>query len=243
VYSLACFERYCARLIHGWGGRLGTLKGTPEGNQLLSKMKKISIDDVRMLINHLIGKGYDKRIPARRTEQEVLVSYEVSSELVLLTTNTRICFEEACQFFDGKCEALRGVLETFKLHLRPYLSTTPAKTQLLPESLGPRPVFGFDQLFQILDSDDKTDDDPFEDDYGCIDSDEEAKLYDELDILLDAQERAFAFKGSTNKFLANAFQKIFLRIQELEHGFDLVRCWSTHTTFYLSNFSWLHQES
>ena len=220
--SLDLLGRYCARLIHGWGGRLGTLKNTPDGKQLMAKMKKISIDDVRMLINHLIGKGYDKKIPERRNEQEILVSNEVSSELVLITENTRLRLEEACVFLDSKCESLRSVLETFKLRLRPYLSTTVAKIQGAPESAGVRPVLAFDELFQVLDSDDIIGDDPFEDGCGCIDSDEEAKLYEELDTLLDAQERAFAFKGNNSKFMANAFQKVFLRIQELEHCFELV---------------------
>jgi hypothetical protein len=185
-------------------------------------MKKISIDDVRMLINHLIEKGYDKKIPERRNEQEILVSNEVSSELVLITEYTRTRLEEACRFFESNCESLRSVLKTFKLQLHPCLGTTTTKTHGASETPGVRPVFAFDELFQILESEDRIDDDPFEDCCGCIDSDEEAKLYEELDTLLDAQERAFAFKGNTNKFMANAFQKIFLRIQELEHSFELV---------------------
>jgi hypothetical protein len=57
----------------------------------------------------------------------------------------------------------------------------------------------------------------------AIDSDEEAKLFEELDALMDAQERALAFKGNAHQLMAQAFQKVSRRVVELEAAYDLVR--------------------
>ena len=78
---------------------------------------------------------------------------------------------------------------------------------------------GLDELFDAVDADQTG---SLYEERDCIDSDEEAQLYDELDNLMEAQERAFSFKGNLNKFMANAFQKCFLRLQELEDFFKLV---------------------
>jgi hypothetical protein len=212
--------RYCARLIHGWGGRLGTLKDTPEGKRLLAEMKTVSIDDVRKLINHLIGKGYDKKIPERRSEQDILVSCEVSSEMVLVIESAKKLLQDVCKTIDLKSDILNSVINDFRSRLQPYLNTASSKLQKRTESS----VVDFDSLLQSLDNVGKNAEDLFDDDCGYLDSDEEAKLYDELDNLMEAQERAYAFKGNANKFMANAFQKIFLRVQDLEDSFHLVSC-------------------
>ena len=180
-------------------------------------MKQISIDDVRKLINRLIGKGYDKKIPERRTEQEILVSYEVSSGLVLVATSAKAKLDEACMMIENSSNVLSGLLHDFRINLQPYLSTTPKMSKRTESS-----TLDFDSLFQAFESIDNDEKNEFEVDCGYLDSDEEERLYDELDNLMEAQERAFAFKGNANKFMANAFQKIFLRIQDLEDSFSLV---------------------
>jgi hypothetical protein len=51
------YHLYCAKLIHGWGGRLGPgLAGTPEGEELTRKMETIDIGNVRNLIKRLMAK-------------------------------------------------------------------------------------------------------------------------------------------------------------------------------------------
>ena len=56
----------------------------------------------------------------------------------------------------------------------------------------------------------------------AIDSDEETKLFEELDALMEAQERADAFKGNVHQLMAQTFQKVSRRVVELETAYDLV---------------------
>jgi len=51
------YHMYCAKLIAGWGGELGVLKGTEEGENLLREMDKLSLKEVRSLIKRLIAAG------------------------------------------------------------------------------------------------------------------------------------------------------------------------------------------
>ena len=179
------------------------------------------MDDVRKLINHLIEKGYDKKIPQRRSEQEVLISYEVAAKLVLIVENVKSQLDEASSLIERKIDILNCLISDFRFKLQPYMNTIslPSKSPRRADSLG----LDFDSIFHAFDSIDTDEMVDISIDYGQIDSDEEAKLYDELDNLMEAQERAIAFKGNANKFMANAFQKMFLRIQDLEDSFELVR--------------------
>jgi hypothetical protein len=183
-------------------------------------MKTVSIDDVRKLINHLIGKGYDKKIPERRSEQDILVYGEVSAELVSVIDSAKNLLQDVCKGIDSKSDILNSVINDFRSRLQPYLNSASSKLQKRTESS----VGDLDTLLQSLDNVGKNAEDIFDDDCGYLDSDEEAKLYDELDNLMEAQERAYAFKGNANKFMANAFQRIFLRVQDLEDSFHLVSC-------------------
>ena len=213
-------------MLHSWGGRLGTLKGTPEGQKLLFEMERINIDDIRKLINKLISYGYDKTVPQRLTEQRLLTNLEASSQLVSLVETTKSELSYACETIDDASDILHATLGMIRSDLQPYLTPAwlPCQVGHDPHSdtepLGLSLLVGLDELFEAIDSE-KTctlDDDKVD----WIDSDEEARLYDELDELMEAQERAFAFKGNVTKFMANAFQKCFLRLQEMEDAFKLV---------------------
>ena len=207
--------RYCARLIHGWGGKLGTLKGTDEGRRLMSKMKAVKIDDARALITKLITKGYDKSIPVRRSDQDILVSFDASAKLVKILKDCKADLLEACSGVDSAIQNLICLVECFRTNLEPFIISVSSKGHDVAEN-------EFKGLYNNLQTNDDDSDEPLFNEYGCIDSDEEAQLYYELDCLMEAQERAMAFKGDSKKFMANAFQKLFLRIEEMETAFESV---------------------
>ena len=207
--------RYCARLIHGWGGKLGTLKGTDEGKRLMSEMKKVKIDDARALITKLISKGYDKSIPVRRSDQDILVSFDASAKLVMTLKDCKISLSEACIGVDSAIENLMCLVECFRSNLEPFVVSVSSKGQDLAEN-------EFQGLYHNLQTEADDSDETLFNEYGCIDSDEEAQLYRELDCLMEAQERAMAFKGDSKKFMANAFQKLFMRIEEMGTAFESV---------------------
>ena len=47
-------------------------------------------------------------------------------------------------------------------------------------------------------------------------------LYSVEDALMEAQERALAFRGNAHQLMAQAFQKVSRRVVELETAYDLV---------------------
>ena len=179
-------------------------------------MKKVQIDDARLLINRLIKKGYDKSIPDRRSDQDIRVSYEASAQLVVMTQKCKSSFHDASDRIENISSDLLSLLKSFRRCLEPFITTVPSKARLEGT------LNEFDRLYHNLNLVRIDGESQFDDECGCIDSDEEAQLYEELDNLMEAQERALAFKGDSKKFMANAFQKLFMRIQELEAAFEYV---------------------
>jgi hypothetical protein len=66
------YHRYCAKLLQGWGGELGTFKNTPEGSKFLASLEAISIKSIRQVIRKLIDQGLDKECPDRMDDQQLL---------------------------------------------------------------------------------------------------------------------------------------------------------------------------
>ena len=54
------YHRYCAKLLQGWGGELGTYSNTQEGEDFLDQIEDISIKSIREVIRRLIDQGLDK---------------------------------------------------------------------------------------------------------------------------------------------------------------------------------------
>ena len=48
------YHKYCAKLLQGWGGDLGTFKGTKTGDKFLTELENISIKNIRKVIKRLI---------------------------------------------------------------------------------------------------------------------------------------------------------------------------------------------
>ena len=230
--------RYCAKLIHGWGGRLGTLAGTDEGLRLMQELDQIDINDVRFLIKRLIKGGYDKKIPIRPSEQEILTSLEISFSIV------------------DHLALVREGVHAAKLNLQ--LETAFVQESILDLCSTLNPIFAisksmdddlyaeYNGLFRSGPAISKAmgrhshnqDFDDFDDLYQAIDSDEEAKLFEELDALMEAQERAFLFKGNAHELMAQTFQKVTRRLVELETAYDLVRLRLAIAKFRTQHCSW-----
>jgi hypothetical protein len=221
------WHRYCACLIHSWGGTLGTLNGTAEGEKLFSEMEKHSMLEVRNLVDHLMAKEYDLREPVRQSEQEILQSWEVSLKIIVRLSETREKVMEGSYAVQHAVTSVLEMLRNISATLIPYLSQVPMKGSKQGSDL----ISEFDSLFQALTEaherlemghvtvkGDDADNQMF-----AIDSDEETRLFEELDQLMDAQERAQAFRGNAHKFMANSVQKAFRQISELENAFRLVK--------------------
>jgi hypothetical protein len=208
---------------------MGSLNGTAEGEKLLSEMEKHSMLEVRNLVDNLMAKEYDLREPVRQSEQQNLQNFEASLQIIVRFHQTREKVSEGSHsvqlVITNVLEMLRGVRETFI----PILSKVPMKGS----KDGTEFIVEFDALFRTLNEAQErlehghvmVKGEEIENQMHAIDSDEEARLFEELDQLMDAQERAQAFRGNAHKFMANAVQKAFRHISEMENAFRLVRNW------------------
>jgi hypothetical protein len=222
--SCSCF-RYCAHLIYSWGGILGTLDGTAEGDKLIVEMQTHSMLEVRNLVDHLMAKEYDLREPIRQSEQEFLQNWEVSLKLIVLLHESKEKVMEGCHLVQNTVTSVLDILKNIRSLLIPYLGLVPMKGSKLDF------ISEFDTMYLALTEEHErletrhivVKGEDGDNQIFAIDSDEETRLFEELDQLMDAQERAQAFKGNAHKFMANSVQKVFRQISELENAFRLVR--------------------
>ena len=219
------FRRYCARLIYGWGGKYGPFYDTDDQASLLQEMINTSMSQVREKINFYLSKGYDKRVPIRTQEQCILEYHEASTKLIASLGNNPSVLD-AESFIHDAILKLRNIFGFIGDNIVPYLSAVPLEGVKSGFDLKTE----FSLLLQMV-SDEALYEENHDSDQGycAYDSEEEARLFDELDLLLETQERAEMFRGNSFKFMANSFQKAFLRISELENAFKKV--------FFLFEFS------
>ena len=219
------FCRYCARLIYGWGGKYGPFYNTDEEVFLLQEMKNISMGQVRERIDFFLSKGYDKRVPIRTQEQCIVEYHEASTKLIASLGNNPSVLD-AESLLHNAILKLRDIFYFISDTIVPYLSAVPlegvkSSFDLKMEVSLLLQIVSDEALYEEKDDSDQG--------YCAYDSEEEARLFDELDLLLETQERAEMFRGNSFKFMANSFQKAFLRISELENAFKKV--------FFLFEFS------
>ena len=178
-------------------------------------LEEHAIDEVRELVDRLIEKGYDQHAPTATGDRELLRSWEASMAIVSAMDEMKGAVDEALQLVRSRAASIRGVFDHFGQTIVPYLCAVPMKgggAEELPallRNLG-------DSYCRGRDPDDE------EDAMFGIDSDEEARLFEELDQLVDVQERMETFRTDSRRFMANSFQKSFLHILDLEDAFELV---------------------
>lgn len=183
--------------------------------------------EVRTLVDHLMAKEYDLREPVRQSEQQHLQNFETSLQVIIRLNETKEKVVEGSHLVQ---HILTSVLDMFcavRETLIPYLSKVPMKGS----KQGTDFITEFDALFNALtEAHERLEHghvtikgEDVENQMFAIDSDEEARLFEELDQLMDAQERAQAFRGNAHKFMANSVQKAFRQISEMENAFRLVR--------------------
>ncbi len=213
--------RYCARLLKGWGGKTGSFGETDEALILLEELESISLEDVRSKIDQLLANGYNKRAHIWKSQEELVCGFEASAILSVKVCETKVKMDEAADRIMQQISGIKNALISVSNTFIPYLSALPSKNKkvsllsnsitFLLQEIDKLKVGSNDNVLDLLSS-------HFE-----IDSDEEAKLFDEIDIMMDTQERAEMFRGNTQKFLANSVQCTFRRIFDLENAFRLVR--------------------
>ena len=213
-------RRYCARLIHGWGGRLGCLEGSERGTKRMADMESITMKEVRERVDKLLRQGYDVSAPRRATEAENMALLESGMHLI------RTLYRE--DGMDGPIAMvkeisaqLQDLLEYICDNFVPYLAAVPLKRPSGKQSQNLQREFS--SMLSALRNNVEDDADDVDDMYCAIDSEEEDRLFEELDYLVDAQERAEAFRGNAYKFMANSIQKAFLKVVDLEVAFRMVR--------------------
>jgi hypothetical protein len=192
---------------------LGTLEGTEEGARLMAKLSEINIKDVRHLIKRLIKGGYDKKMPIRPSEQEILTSFETSLLIASHLANIRGEIHSVQEQVQTETTFLQDAVMDICVMIQPILTVQDIVEGSLSEE--------FQEQFRSLKTYQLEHDD-MDEVNQAIDSDEEAKLFEELDALMDAQERALAFRGNAHQLMAQAFKKVSRRVVELETAYDLV---------------------
>ena len=114
------YHKYCAKLLQGWGGELGTFKGTKEGDTFLNDLEQISIKSIRAVIRRLIDQGLDKECPERMDDQQLLVVMTATVRHMPLVTqlhrNTSVITKEIKRF--------RTIVTTFVNQIKDNIELT-----------------------------------------------------------------------------------------------------------------------
>ena len=186
------------------------MDGTDIGKERIAQMKSLEITEVHERIEMLLSQGYDKRPPTQRSEEENITCMESSLYLIRTLYHEEKMKSEILMLREASSRIHNLVLYVDDNFL-PYLTSIPLKQRGKQEH--------FSALLHNCDDDDQID---FDDTNCAIDSEDEDRLFDELDHLIDAQERAEAFRGNAYKFMANSFQRTFLKVVELQDAFALV---------------------
>ena len=189
------------------------MEGTEEGSRLMATLAEININDVRFLIKRLIKGGYDKKMPVRPSEQEILVAFESSLQVI----EHLAMIHQEIHANKEKVQTETNFLQSTILDISSVLTPLMAIPDIVEGNLAK----DFQDQFLALKSYQQEHDD-MDEVNQAIDSDEEAKLFEELDALMEAQERALAFKGNAHQLMAQAFQKVSKRVVDLETAYDLV---------------------
>ena len=189
------------------------MEGTEEGSRLMATLAEININDVRFLIKRLIKGGYDKKMPVRPSEQEILVAFEGSLQVIEHLAMIRQEIHANKEKVQTETNFLQSTILDISSVLTPLMA--------IPDIVEGNLAKDFQDQFLALKSYQQEHDD-MDEVNQAIDSDEEAKLFEELDALMEAQERALAFKGNAHQLMAQAFQKVSKRVVDLETAYDLV---------------------
>jgi hypothetical protein len=214
------FCRYCARLIQAAGGNSGSIDLTTK-KTFQEEIESVSLSDIRAKVDQLFSHGYSKRSTVWKSEEELLCEFETSVILSAKVCEAKIKLDDVADGILQRVSGIKNVMISFSNELIPYLSSLPSKSKnishlqekinLLLQDLDNSQVKSNEDVLDHLNS------------LYQIDSDEEAKLFDDIDVMMDTQERAESFKGNTKRFLANSVDSTFRRIFDLENAFRLVR--------------------
>jgi hypothetical protein len=211
--------RYCARLIQGWGGNAGSVDQTNQA--LLDELESISHEDVRAKMDQLLANGYDKKGSIWKSEEELLREFDTSVILAAKVCETKVKLDDAADRVMQHVSGIKNFMINFSNQFIPYLSALPSKSKKISHLLE-----GIHVILQNLDNCQVRSNEHVLDHLNSffqIDSDEEAELFEEIDVMMDTQERAESFKGNTQRFLANSVECTFRRIFDLENAYRLVR--------------------
>ena len=194
------------------------LDGTDKGSCRFSEMEKITMDDVCLRIETLLKMGYDIKPPKDNAEEDILLVNESCFYLIdtLYQENRMKSQVDSVRTFNSNIyNLLLHICNTFV----PYLAAVPLgqdgrKKLSLKKQIS-------DLLFSLSNEQKGIVSDVY--DTTCaIDSEEEDRLFEELDYLVDAQERALSFRGNAMKFMANSFQRNFMKVSDLENAISMV---------------------
>jgi hypothetical protein len=173
----------------------------------------------------LLAYGYNKQVSVWKSKEEIQCELEASAALAVKVCQTKIKMDESADRILVHVLKIRNILVGISNTFIPYLSSIPSKSKKPFQASDCMNVF---KLFgdvescqaQVEGNDNVLD---YMGSHFQLDSDEEAHLFEEIDIMMDTQERAELFKGNTRKFLANSVECTFRRIFDLENAFRLVR--------------------
>ena len=195
------------------------MEGTEYGKKRLQDMDLVTMKEVRERVQHLLRQGYDVTVPKTATEDENMKVFDASLHIVR-TMYQENRLEEQIQKIRETNGQLQDLLVYIGDALVPYLAAVPLKR--VQGKQGANLQAEFANLLVALAASEADHTNDGDDMYCAIDSEEEDRLFEELDYLVDAQERAEAFRGNAYKFMANSFQRVFLKVTDLEIAYRMV---------------------
>ena len=227
----ALLFRYSARLIQSLGGRFGSGNPAQHASQdseiRFGQMTGYTMNDVRNVLDRLIQGGQDEREPIALGQQKIFQCREVTMILLKRIYSKREITQSTSLYVDECISDIIALVQFLHQKFVPLLSLIPFNSSKSGSAL----ISEFESIFESFMKAESTVEishqhGHFEEGDNqdlAIDSDEEERLFDELDQLMEAQERAEAFRGNAHKFMANSMQRAFRMIEELETGFQTVR--------------------
>jgi hypothetical protein len=229
-------------LIHSLGGALGALAGTEEGARLAGEMQSTAIGNVRRLVDRLVEGGCDAREPASRPERETAKGREVCLRLLGRVGEVQAVADELLASVRDRMARVCKAVESLRVAFVPALCRIPFKSGRFGDELRAE----FDSHFESLRRFRACVDDPHfrlsaaaevaeEDLHDPVDSDDERRLFREIDLLTEARDRteeaSAAEEGGAHRRVTDTVRRAFRQLDSLQASFHAVNSPSTRAPF------------
>jgi len=207
----------CAKLLLCLGGKLGIFNHTPEGDQALSTLHRMDMEDVRKTVKQLHHQGLDSKKPERATHQECVIAHEASAELMQPVQEMKRVFEILTDFIKTERGVHQDLLEiackacTSAAGFVDKILPAKGATHTIAQRLLTNDVTEFIEILQSgADSESLDNLFDFELDLATL------ALYEELNVIVSTQERGKFSSKTMRELLAKDFNRHLMSMYKVE---------------------------